>query len=191
MKISQPISEKLLRTFEPQQSWLAHDSYIHGVDHMARVFILQELICDQLEVQGIQVNREAVRWAAMAHDVGRVDDGLDLEHGRRSAEWIRNDFAKRIPPDVLDVVTYIVHWHVPSDSEAPVMTIELQVLKDADALDRVRINDLDTRYLRTDAATSFVPVAEELFNLYEAQDADSPFESVVKAAQMIGVVAAD
>lgn len=36
------------------------------------------------------------------------------------------------------------------------MTTELQVLKDADALDRTRLGDLDTRYLRTEAAVSLV-----------------------------------
>jgi hypothetical protein len=77
-----PIPEQLIRNFEPKSTWLSHDSELHGVDHMARVFILQELICDKLEEQGIAVNREVVRWAAMAHDVGRLDDGIDLEHGR-------------------------------------------------------------------------------------------------------------
>ena len=67
----------LLIKFEPQGAWLSHVSEIHGIDHLARVFILQELICGLLEQQGKTVNREAVRWVAMAHDVGRLEDGLD------------------------------------------------------------------------------------------------------------------
>lgn len=188
MRAYQPIPEQLLREFEPQQSWLMHDSHVHGVDHMARVFILQELICQKLEEQDIKVNREALRWAAMTHDVGRVDDGIDINHGRRSSKWIEENLSAQMSPEMLDIVTYIVHWHVPSDTDAPVMTIELQVLKDADALDRVRLGDLDIRYLRTEAAQSLVSVAEELFSAYENITLDDAFDGVVKSAQSIGVI---
>ena len=188
MRAYRPITEQLLREFEPQQSWLMHDSHVHGVEHMARVFILQELICQKLEVQDIKLNRDALRWAAMTHDVGRVDDGIDIYHGRRSSKWIEENLSAQMSPEMLDTVTYIVHWHVPSDADAPVMTIELQVLKDADALDRVRLGDLDIRYLRTEAAQSLVPVAEELFGSYENIMSDDRFDAVVKSAQSIGVL---
>lgn len=179
---------KLIKKFEPRSAWLLHDSFYHGVDHMARVFIMQELICDKLELQGMKVNRKAVRWAAMTHDVGRVHDWIDLAHGRRSAEWIKQNLADKMSPELLDTVTYIVHWHVPSDDEAPVMTTELQILKDADALDRVRLGDLDARYLRTAAAPSLIGVAENLFRTYETVRATRAFDAVILAAQRIGVV---
>lgn len=191
MKAYQPISQKLLRDFEPKQAWLLHDSHLHGVDHMARVFILQELICDKLNAKGIAVNREAVRWAAMAHDVGRVDDGVDLEHGLRSAQWIKDNLSDQMSPEILDTVTYIVHWHVPSDNEAPVMTTELKVLKDADALDRVRLGDLDRRYLRIDASKSLINVAENLYQSYLNEKANDAFTSVIEAAQKINLVKGD
>ena len=94
---------------------MRQDSYLHGPAHMMRVFILQELICDQLERQAITVDREATRWATSVHDIGRVDDGLDLEHGRRSAEWMNANIPSGLSPETIDIATYIVHWHVPSD----------------------------------------------------------------------------
>ncbi len=187
MSVIQPISERLLRDFEPKQSWLLHDSSVHGVDHMARVFILQELICDILESQNTAVNREALRWASSTHDIGRINDGLDLDHGTRSARWISDNLSNYMTPELLDVVTYIVHWHVPSDDKAPVMTTELQVLKDADALDRVRLGDLDPRYLRTDAAMSLIGVAEDLYDSFLNVRGDGDdFNSVGRAARRIG-----
>jgi len=183
-----PIPEQLIRKFEPKSSWLSHDSELHGVDHMARVFMLQELICDKLEEQGIAVNREVVRWAAMAHDVGRIDDGIDLEHGTRSAKWIKNNLRDQMSPELLDMVTYIVHWHVPPDSETPTMTTELKVLKDADALDRARLGDLDVRYLRTDVAMELVGLAEDLYQSYLDNKADDAFEAVLMAALSLGMV---
>lgn len=185
------IPEQLVRKFEPKSIWLSHDSELHGVDHMARVFIMQELICDKLEEQEIAVNREVVRWAAATHDVGRIDDGIDLEHGKRSAQWIKKNLNEQMSPEMLDMVTYIVHWHVPPDSEAPEMTTELKVLKDADALDRVRLGDLDTNYLRTDVATGLVGLAEDLYQSYLDNRDEDAFNSVLKAAQTIGVVESD
>ena len=187
-KNSIPLS--LLRKFETKRSWLRHDSYFHGVDHMARVFILQELICSQLENQGIEVNRQAVRFAAMAHDVGRIDDSTDLDHGRRSAEWIKENLSADISSEMMDTVTYIVHWHVPPDHEAPVMTTELKALKDADGLDRVRLGDLDVSRLRTDVARALVGTAEDLY--YESQQSDGEdsrsFQAVLEAAMRLGLV---
>jgi uncharacterized protein len=183
-----PIPEQLIRNFEPKSSWLSHNSELHGVDHMARVFILQELICDKLEEQGIAVNREVVRWASMAHDVGRIDDGIDLEHGTRSAKWINDNLHNQMSPEMLDMVTYIVHWHVPPDSEAPKMTTELKVLKDADALDRVRLGDLDTRYLRTSVTRELIDLAENLYQAYLDNHVDDAFDAVLKAALSLGAV---
>jgi HD superfamily phosphodiesterase len=192
LKNLKPISEQLVRDFEPQESWLAHDSSIHGVGHMSRVFILQELICDLLEKRGTIVNREATRWAAMTHDVGRVDDGVDLEHGKRSAEWIKSNLQDQLSPELMDMVTYIVHWHVPPDEEAPVMTTELKVLKDADGLDRVRLGDLDTRYLRTNVALELVAMARQLdehsFPKDSGKNTKETFTDVVRAAKELGVV---
>lgn len=183
-----PIPEQLIRKFEPKSSWLSHDSDLHGVDHMARVFILQELICSKLEDQGIAINREVVRWAATTHDVGRIDDGVDLEHGRRSAKWIKENLYDQMSPEMLDMVTYTVHWHVPPDYEAPKMTTELKALKDADALDRVRLGDLDTSYLRTDAALELISLAEDLYQSYVGIKAGGAFDTVLRAASSLKLV---
>lgn len=183
------ITEQLLRQFEPQKKWLAHDSTIHGVGHMTRVFILQELLCDGLEKQGVLVNREVTRYAAMAHDVGRMNDGRDIEHGCRSATWIKKHLASKMTPEVLDMVTYCVHWHVPSDDEAPVMTTELRVLKDADGLDRVRLGDLNPDCLRTDIAKDLIDVAQDLFDISQRADGKAAtFEDVLGAAKQLGLI---
>ncbi len=181
---------ELMLKFEPKQAWLSHDSWLHGVDHMARVFVLQELICNRLEQQGESINREAIRWAAMAHDVGRLDDGIDPKHGERSAAWIKEHFSDQISPELLDMVTYIVHWHVPNDDEAPVMTTELAVLKDADGLDRVRLGDFDASFLRTTAALELVDTAKRLYEeSFVHEGENGSFQTVLSAAINMGLVA--
>jgi len=186
------IAEELLYAYEPKNEWLIHDSHFHGVGHMARVFILQELICTVLASEGLGVNREATRWAAATHDVGRVDDGQDLEHGQRSAAWAHENIRDRMTPETLDIVTYIVHWHVPPDYEAPVMTTELKVLKDADALDRVRLGDLNPSFLRTEAAKSLIDLAQQLHDASRrdvAANGKETFADVVSAAKRLHLLA--
>ncbi len=164
---------------------LHHKSILHGPAHMMRVFILQELIATQLEREGLTVNREATRWAASVHDIGRVDDGDDLEHGTRSAEWMRNHVPNNMSPEAIDVATYIVHWHTPEDEAAPTMTTELKILKDADGLDRIRLGDLDARFLRTNAAHQLIELAQQL---YEGSLPDDSFQSVLYAATKLNLI---
>lgn len=185
------IPKQLIHKYKTSQESLRHDSYLHGPAHMMRVFILQELICEQLESEGVAVDRQATRWASSVHDIGRVDDGPDPEHGRRSVEWMNANVPQDMLPETVDRATYIVHWHVPSDSEAPVMTPELMVMKDADALDRVRLGDLDASYLRTDAARGLVSVAEQLYeqSLTDSHEEPETFDSVLAAAIKLGLVA--
>lgn len=186
-----PIAQTLVEQFEPQQDWLAHDSQIHGIGHLTRVFILQELICSALEAEGMQINRTALRWAAVAHDISRHDDGFDLEHGTRSAEWLRDHLRNDIRAKAIDIAVYAVHWHVPDDDKAPEMTTELAILKDADSLDRVRLGDLNPSYLRTDAARSLVTTAKELYLASQPRndEGDSEtFATVLRGAQELGIV---
>lgn len=188
------IPEKLLKKFETNESWLVHKSELHGVAHMTRVFILQELICEQLVSEGAKIDRKAVRFAAMAHDVGRVNDGTDPDHGRRSAEWMKRHLAEFMTPETIDLATYAVHWHVPPDHSAPVMTPELMALKDADGLDRVRLGDLDVDYLRTEAAVDLAVTAEELYVLsikYRRNEGKPAFLSVLYAAVQLGLISSE
>ena len=184
------IPAQLIYGYEFKKEWLLYDSRLHGVGHMTRVFILQELICQQLERQGDIVNRMATRWATSVHDVGRIDDEFDLEHGKRSVKWMNVNVPASVSPETLDIATYIVHWHVPHDDEAPTMTTELQVMKDADSLDRVRLGDLDESYLRTAPAKNMVYVAQQLWeaSLPSNPNENESFLSVIKAAIKLGLV---
>lgn len=144
--------------------WLMYqETEIHGLDHMSRVFALEELISDALAKDGIELDREALRWAAGLHDLGRVDDGIDPDHGKRGGTWIKANLASVIPPEVIRTVVYLVSWHSIEDEQIPHLTNELAVLKDADALDRVRINDLDPSRLRFEISKSLISTAHRLY----------------------------
>jgi hypothetical protein len=63
------------------------------------------------------------------------------------------------------------------------MTPELMCLKDADGLDRVRINDLNPDFLRSARARSLVGAAWKL--LYATETVHNPWEAVMKAARHV------
>jgi hypothetical protein len=170
--------------YEPSHLWFGHNPFgIHGIGHAARVFVWANMIGVRLKKSGEDLNLEALRWAAVLHDVGRLSDGWDTGHGARSAQWIvshRESLPRTFPDEFADIVRRCCTWHETSDAAIPMMTAELKCLKDADGLDRVRINDLNPGYLRLDFARSLV---EQAWGLYLATaSGDGPWETVMKVA---------
>ncbi len=120
-----------------------------------------------MQEDGIAVDLEVVRWAAVLHDSRRVSEGSDPAHGRRAATWARETNLAplwRLSPAAREAVSYCCEWHVPPDREAPRLTAELVCLKDADSLDRVRFGTLQRRFLRTPYAHRFATAAQMLFD---------------------------
>ena len=118
----------------------------------------------------MNVDIEVVRWAAVLHDVGRVSDGIDKGQGERSGEWISQNriiISLNLNESQFEQLSYCCQWHETSDNEIPQLTNELKCLKDADGLDRVRINDLNPNLLRTSAARELVKPAWDLYRVSE------------------------
>ncbi len=196
----------LLDQYKPKLEWYLRKELatgIHGISHEARVVILQELITSIIIAgnphEEVNINREALRWASVCHDLRRIDDHEDYSHGNRAAQFIQESLSEIIPNDILPTVVDIILGHVPPDHTIPQdkMTFELRVFKDADGLDRVRINDLDPKYLRNEASTLYlVNVAEELLiksyqkihALNNQHDFDSQWNAVMDAAIEIGIL---
>ena len=149
----------------PAQCFLGSSTGLHGLGHLARVLVWANQLALHMQEDGIEVDREAVRWAATLHDVRRIADGPEPEHGTRCSSWLQNrDFEPLIgvSSNRLARIAYCCYWHVPRDDMAPSMTPELICLKDADALDRVRLNGPDVRQLRTGFARQMLGQARFL-----------------------------
>lgn len=191
-------SRSLLERYRPQRAWYRKPEMmdnIHGINHEARVLVWQELLTRLLIHDGEALDQEALRWAAATHDTQRIDDGIDFPHGERAAVWVKQQLQDTIPAKSLDTVVYLNRWHVPPDSSAPRMTPELAVFKDADGLDRVRIFDLNPRYLRWERSKQLLlPLAESLFEASEAKqerEGYGMFDCVLAAAFELGLITAE
>jgi hypothetical protein len=83
-------SRSLFERYRPPIQWFLRPEEIgsiHGINHEARVLIWQELLARLLINDGMILDQEALRWAAVTHDTQRLADGTDFPHGERAALW--------------------------------------------------------------------------------------------------------
>lgn len=152
------------------------DSHIHGQDHIERVIFFAHLLAFHYKLD--QRDTDVLRNAASLHDTKRVNDGWDTEHGHRAAlESISYSYADKADDNVIQAV---IAAHS-TDDEIMDETIRefikdsddfertkrlAKLFKDADGLDRVRINHLNPAYLRNDFSKDLVDFAYDLYERF-------------------------
>ena len=160
MKIPK-ISKNIFEKYRINEDWFFNNpNSIHGVLHEYRVLTYSYLIA-LLEKSDL----DAVCFSAIFHDIMRHNDDIDKNHGKRASDWICENLNMKNK----DKIMYIVKWHVPKDSEAPEMTLELKCFKDADALDRWRIGDFNEKFLRTKSSRQLIDFSKKLYKITEEQ----------------------
>lgn len=152
-----------------------HDG-IHGVTHAERVLFLVLAISHMEDIS--KEDKEILISAAKYHDIGRGHDSTCFDHGVYSYKKMKKmGLLNETTPEDEELIKYIVENHC-IDDEAAYDDVKnydirdsehamylLDMLKDADNLDRVRIKDLDISYLRTNSAKRLVPIAYELLKM--------------------------
>lgn len=157
------------------QSQFHRPASIHGISHMKRV-LLHALFLSFLLRLPLQ-DRRVLLYAAAYHDIGRQHDALCERHGADSVEKLHlQELQEALTPEDLRTLTFIMQWHCIADNRGlqalaqlsfadPERTRRLFLLfKDCDALDRVRILDLDFRYLRCKQSRQLALVAYQLLH---------------------------
>lgn len=158
-----------LAALVPTPSLFTHKSMIHGQSHVSRVMVHAFRL-----IAATGWTDEAPRlWAAVyLHDLARTHDGICHRHGADAMKKFetlpgtRDLFARGgvVEADYASIHTAVVHHSVPKELDRSHPHWRLtSLLKDADALDRVRIGDLDPRYLRNPEALEMVDFAWRLF----------------------------
>jgi hypothetical protein len=151
----------------PDVFW--HASDLHGQAHVTRVMIHAIRL---IEATG-QQEHGARLWAAVfLHDIARTHDGICHRHGGDAARRLRTEqpLQRRLAEAGLTEADYPAIEAAVTAHSAPKEARRdhqhwalIALLKDADALDRVRIGDLDSNYLRHPQAKRMVPFAQALF----------------------------
>ena len=158
-----------LRDLVPLPDLFFRHGTTHGQKHVARVFVHALRLID---ATGFVEERPRLWACVYLHDLARRHDGREPDHGQRSwteygCRWdLRRLFARGgVVEADYDAIRFAVAQHSlgPDPPRTAIHWRLVSLLKDADALDRVRIGDLDPRYLRNPAARSMVDFAHRLF----------------------------
>ena len=191
MRTEDDAASWLARAPEVPAAWFLRPSRVHGRTHTQRVHIharrLTGLLCWDEDDTAL------VLLAALVHDIGRRHDGVDPWHGATSASRAEHlGLLEGLTPEEAAAVLFAVKYHSRSDERAvrtlerwrdeggrgrdglrrpdPVRSLRvLWLLKDADALDRVRLHyprGADPAMLRHRETVELMPFAVELYAVY-------------------------
>jgi hypothetical protein len=155
--------------FRLSESDFENHSHRHGINHTYRVMY------HVLNIGTKAGLSDAVlpAWcAAFIHDMARQHDGYCTQHGY----WASRDKLPRfaalfksqgITDQQMEAISLAISMHS-ENSELPVSHIHyptVALLKDADALDRIRISEsnLKPKYLRFDESKNLIDFAKQLF----------------------------
>ena len=126
-----------------------HIDGLHGLDHWQRVEKFGEFISKSTDA-----DPEVLKLFAYTHDLGRVRDDEDPEHGFRSAEIVKDLYNKKIitlTKEQYDKLIYACSYHMVTLAESDDITI--QACWDSDRLDLWRADiEPDPQYLYTEIA---------------------------------------
>jgi hypothetical protein len=173
------------RAPDVRDDWFRRRSDLHGVRHTQRVHIHAQRLVEALGWP--PGDAELVLHAALWHDIGRLGDGVEPGHGAGSVERadelaLTSVLAQR---DAAVVRFAILRHSLPDEgalehaeglaaASDPTRRLAepgralrvLWLLKDADALDRIRLGSgerPDPRQLRNEATAASLDFAEALY----------------------------
>lgn len=150
---------------------------IHAKLHTQRVLLLS-LIFSYLKDLNNE-DRNVLIYASLYHDIGRTDDNEDKSHGMKSLKKMKKYNVAFGDISMSDEDIYITKSIIKNHSISDEVGFKLinedakiidkdrairlyKYFKEQDNLDRVRISDLDTKYLRTNTGRRMVVLAHQL-----------------------------
>ncbi|HPE34066.1 MAG TPA: HD domain-containing protein [Bacteroidales bacterium] len=167
-----------------------HPSLLHGINHTYRVMIHVLKIGERV---GLKQEIKEAFCAAFIHDMARKHDGFCEEHGRWAAQrklpffiplFLKSGVSSNGIENIKQaVIKHSIHQEIES-SFSGFKTIAL--LKDADALDRIRISadNLRPEYLRFAESHHLIRFAENLYYLTNTKTLSS-FNEMLDIAKNI------
>lgn len=192
--IAGDLDKTRLNALIPHPSDFAHSSKTHGQAHVGRVMIHAFRL---IEVTGMADEASRLWGAVYLHDLARTHDGFDEVHGMHAVMRVNEStdlqerlIARGIQSDDPSMLLAVMMHCLPDDHPAyggkPIWPF-LAMLKDVDALDRVRFGDLDPSYLRYEATRGMVKFAEDLYSQTHrrVKEGQNYFTDLLKVAEKI------
>jgi len=179
------------KLFNLHDRFFVHSSLIHGINHTYRVMYH---VLNIGRKAGLNHEIQLAFCAAFIHDMSRLHDKYCTEHGGWAAKNKLPEFknlfiksgidAQGIRAIKLAVANHSIRFEI-NKNNPYYKTVAL--LKDADALDRIRIaeNNLKVEYLRYPETIEMVDFAKELYYKSDKYILNS-FDELIEIATKIG-----
>jgi hypothetical protein len=177
-----------------RDSFFDRESSLHGRLHTLRVMFWTKVLSRKV----LNAKQGGTLWsslppdhilragelafnAAVIHDCARAHDGKCLDHGLRAARtkrWILEEsiYGGAVPDEDWAIIENALILHCRNEGEltGSVRDLTLAILKDADALDRVRLKreGPNPSYLRIPGSAGFILQAQALYDWTEAVNRD-------------------
>jgi hypothetical protein len=177
--------------FVPTPDLFWHRRTLHGQVHVSRVMVHAIRL---VEATGQHALAPRLWASVFLHDLARRHDGVCHRHGADAARRLREEPALQqrlaeaglTPADHSAIEAAVTAHSAPKDvSRHHEHWPLIALLKDADGLDRVRLADLDPRFLRHDEAHDLVDFAHALFDATDGviEVGEGHFEALWAAAR--------
>lgn len=155
--------------------------YQHNLKHVERVIAYARMIMNKINSA---VNEEILMYAALYHDIGKTLGASNQQHGLVGSEEFKKMMKGKIDDTKIDIISKLIFQHASEDDKIDFSnsnyTIEEQkqiqlmsdILKDADALDRNRLNypapigTCDEQKLRTHEAKEILSLTDSFYQDY-------------------------
>jgi len=175
---NQPIYQHLQNDFDHWYELLCQkiafhfDSHLHGINHCGRVLLYALILADELGLD--DKSKTILCHTAVFHDSKRFDDGYDIGHGKRGADYYKDYCQKHELPFYVESYWASYYHDLPDDigmNEIPKQSDNnknalflYRLFKDADALDRYRLglDALDKKFLRIDESKQLAEFGKQL-----------------------------
>lgn len=178
-----------INKFILREEYFDFQSVFHGIHHTYRVMCNCFVLGDKL---GLENETKLAFCSAFIHDMARTHDGVCDKHGLWAAEtklpvFEELFFSIGVKPQELETIKAAVTNHCETNNlpESSVHYKTSAILKDADALDRVRFGG-EIKYLRFKESLFLIGFAEDLYrqsNKIKAIDITDIMEIVGKIAR--------
>jgi len=177
--------------FKLKEKYFDNPSPLHGINHTYRV--MYHVLNIGL-LAGLNEEIKLAFCAAFIHDMARKHDGYCTEHGvwatKSKFPLFRQLFletginSEGLRAIKLAVSNHSIRHEIRKDHP---FSTAVALLKDADALDRIRIgeNNLKPEYLRFPVSLTLIDFSKELYHRTKAETPDS-FNELIEIGNTIG-----
>ena len=179
------------KAFLLKEAYFDHHSHLHGVNHTYRVMYH---VLNIGRLAGLNHEIKQAFCAAFIHDMARQHDGYCIGHGvwatKTKFPLFRNLFIETglntegLRAIKLAVSNHSIRHEIRKDHP---FSTTVALLKDADALDRIRIgeNNLKPEYLRFPVSLTLIDFAKELYYRSDSVVLSS-FDELLEIGNSIG-----